>query len=40
MCVDEHPVEGIDVGGFAAVVVHSDMERIGNFACGKVAISV
>lgn len=33
--VDEYPAAQIDVGDFTAIVVHSDMERIGSFACGN-----
>ena len=33
--VDEYPCGEIDVDGFSAIVVHSEMERIGNFVCGN-----
>lgn len=39
VCVDEYPTEKIDVDGFTAIVVHSDMERIGNFVCGNEKIN-
>lgn len=33
--VDEYPMQEIDVDAFRAVVVHSELKRIGNFACGN-----
>lgn len=33
--IDEYPNEDIDVSGFKAIVVHSDMRRIGNFTCAN-----
>ena len=37
--IDEYPDGDIDVEGFRAVVVHSDMERIGHFTCGDAKIN-
>lgn len=37
--VDEYPTEEIDVDGFTAIVVHSDIKRIGNFVCGNKKIN-
>ncbi len=37
--VDEYPTEEINVEGFTAIVVHSNMERIGNFVCGNEKIN-
>ena len=33
--LDEYPFEEVDVSGFSAIVVHSDMERTGRFVCGN-----
>lgn len=33
--LDEYPLDEIEVDGFRAIVVHSNMDRIGNFSCGN-----
>ena len=33
--LDEYPFEEVDLSGFKAIVVHSDMERTGRFVCGN-----
>lgn len=33
--LDEYPLDEIKVDGFRAIVVHSDMDRIGKFSCGN-----
>jgi len=33
--LDEYPEETVDLGGFRAIVVHSEMERTGRFVCGN-----
>ncbi len=37
--IDEYPDTDIDVSGFRAVVVHSEMKRVGNFVCGDAKIN-
>jgi alpha-L-rhamnosidase len=37
--IDEYPYEEIDVAAFSAIVVHSDIKRIGNFTCGNEKIN-
>ena len=37
--VDEYPAEDIDLSGFSAIVVHSEMERTGRFVCGNERIN-
>ena len=37
--IDEYPHEEINVDAFSAIVVHSDLKRIGNFACGNAKIN-
>ena len=37
--IDEYPGEDIDISGFFAIVVHSDMTRTGNFVCGNSKIN-
>lgn len=37
--VDEYPSEEIYADGFRAIVVHSDLKRIGNFQCGNEKIN-
>ena len=37
--LDEYPFDGVDVNGFRAIAVHSDMKRIGHFACGHPKIN-
>ena len=37
--VDEYPGEEINADGFCAIVVHSNLKRIGSFACGNAKIN-
>ena len=37
--LDAYPFKEVDVDGFTAIVVHSDIERIGNFSCGNAKIN-
>ena len=37
--IDEYPFAEIDTEAFAAIVVHSDLKRIGNFQCGNKKIN-
>ena len=37
--VEEYPAEKLELSDFRAIVVHSDMERIGRFACGNERIN-
>jgi len=37
--IDEYPEQEIDPNGFRAIVVHSEMERLGHFACGDEKIN-
>ncbi len=37
--IDEYPSADIDVEGFTAIVVHTEMERIGYFECGNEKIN-
>ena len=37
--IDEYPTEKVDVSGFTAIAVHSEMKRIGNFTCGNEKIN-
>lgn len=37
--IDEYPFAEIDAEAFAAIVVHSDLKRIGNFQCGNKKIN-
>ena len=37
--LDEYPSDKVDLSGFRAIVVHSEMERIGRFACGNERIN-
>ena len=37
--IDEYPANEIDLNGFRAIVVHSDMKRIGQFNCGNEKIN-
>ena len=37
--IDEYPEGDVDVSGFRAIVVHSEMRRIGNFTCGNEKIN-
>lgn len=37
--LDEYPAKEVDLSGFRAVVVHSEMERLGRFACGNERIN-
>ena len=37
--IDEYPQKDIDVSGFKAIAVHSDMRRIGRFKCGDQKIN-
>ncbi len=37
--LDEYPLDEIKVDGFRAIVVHSNMDRIGNFSCGNEKIN-
>ncbi len=37
--IDEYPDREIDLNGFRAIVVHSEMDRLGRFACGNAKIN-
>ena len=37
--IDEYPEGDIDLSGFKAIVVHSEMRRTGNFTCGNEKIN-
>ncbi len=37
--IDEYPDQEIDLGAFRAIVVHSEMQRTGRFACGDEKIN-
>ncbi len=37
--VDEYPTQEIDAAAFSAIVVHSDLKRIGKFECGNEKIN-
>ena len=37
--LDEYPFETVDVDGFRAIVVHSNLKRIGRFSCGHPKIN-
>ena len=37
--LDEYPFDSVDVDGFRAIVVHSQMKRIGYFSCGDAKIN-
>ena len=37
--IDEYPDVALDMNAFRAIVVHSEMERIGHFACGDEKIN-